>query len=255
MLYLIGTGLTAKDISLKSLEIIQRSKKVYLEIYTSKLKEQLKELEEIYKVKIHEASRNLLECTNEIINESINDEISLLIIGTPLLATTHTDLLIRAKEHNVSVNIIHNASIINVMGCYGLYSYSFGRIISIPYFEDNWKPTSFYNNIYNNKINNLHTLCLLDIRVSENEERFMTPNEALNQLMQCEEIERKGLIELNTEVFVICRFGTNEEAIYFGSIEEMLCKNFGKPLHSLIIPCKMDVLEREHVNILFNAKK
>ncbi|KCZ77245.1 diphthine synthase, partial [Anncaliia algerae PRA109] len=145
MLYLIGTGLTAKDISLKSLEIIQRSKKVYLEIYTSKLKEQLKELEEIYKVKIHEASRDLVECTNEIINESINDEISLLIIGTPLLATTHTDLLIRAKEHNVSVNIIHNASIINVMGCYGLYSYSFGRIISIPYFEDNWKPTSFYN--------------------------------------------------------------------------------------------------------------
>jgi len=35
-------------------------------------------------------------------------------------ATTHADLLLRAKEHGVGTKVIHNASIINAVGCCGL---------------------------------------------------------------------------------------------------------------------------------------
>jgi len=35
-------------------------------------------------------------------------------------ATTHTDLLLRAKERGIGTKVIHNASIINAVGCCGL---------------------------------------------------------------------------------------------------------------------------------------
>lgn len=251
MLYLIGTGLSSKDISLNSLEIIKRSKKVYLEIYTSKLEKQLKDLEEVYQVKIIPGSRNLLENTYTILEEASTDDITLLVMGTPLFATTHTDIILRAKERNVEVKVIHNSSILNVFGCCGLYSYTFGKIISIVFFEKDWKPTSFYMNILNNKMNDLHTLCLLDLRITEESERYMTPNEALYELLECESIEKRGLITLETEVFVISRFGYDTEEIVYGKIGELLERDFGEPVHSLIIPGKMDILEKEHVEMLF----
>ena len=35
-------------------------------------------------------------------------------------ATTHTDLIIRAKERGIQYKVIHNASILNAAGCCGL---------------------------------------------------------------------------------------------------------------------------------------
>jgi len=37
-----------------------------------------------------------------------------------LRATTHADLLLRAKERGVATKVIHNASIMNAVGCCGL---------------------------------------------------------------------------------------------------------------------------------------
>lgn len=76
-------------------------------------------------------------------------------------ATTHTDLVMRARELNVPVTIIHNSSIMNAIGECGLQLYNFGQTISIPFFTDTWKPDSFYDKIRDNKSLGLHTLCLL----------------------------------------------------------------------------------------------
>ena len=35
-------------------------------------------------------------------------------------ATTHTDMVLRAKEKGIEVKSIHNASIMNAIGCCGL---------------------------------------------------------------------------------------------------------------------------------------
>ena len=35
-------------------------------------------------------------------------------------ATTHSDLILRATERNISYQVVHNASIINAVGCCGL---------------------------------------------------------------------------------------------------------------------------------------
>lgn len=76
-------------------------------------------------------------------------------------ATTHTDLVIRARELGVPVQIIHNASIMNAVGACGLQLYNFGQTISIVFFTDTWRPDSFYDRIKENKAYGLHTLCLL----------------------------------------------------------------------------------------------
>ncbi|KAM0674153.1 hypothetical protein GVAV_002226 [Gurleya vavrai] len=266
MLYIIGTGLNNEyDLSLNSIEILKKAFNIYIEYYTSKININIENLQKITNKTITKLYRSDLEEKNFLIEESSKNDICLLIIGTPFFATTHTDLLVRAKENNVKVKIIHNASIMNVMGSYGLYSYSFGRTVSIPFYEKNWKPTSFYNKIYENLKSNLHTLVLLDIRVKEikkecrfseikeyEEERFMNPNTALNQLMECEEIEMKNIFLNKTKIFVISRFGCDDENVFYDSIENLIKKEFGKPLHSIIVPAKLDIVEKEHVEYLIN---
>jgi diphthine synthase len=79
-------------------------------------------------------------------------------------ATTHTDLVIRAKELGIPVQAIHNASIMNAVGCCGLQLYNYGQTISIVFFTENWRPDSFYDKIKQNREIGLHTLCLLGER-------------------------------------------------------------------------------------------
>ena len=76
-------------------------------------------------------------------------------------ATTHSDLWIRAKERNIPVTVIHNASIMNACACCGLQLYSFGQTVSLCFFTETWRPDSFYEKIEQNFNMKLHTLCLL----------------------------------------------------------------------------------------------
>lgn len=76
-------------------------------------------------------------------------------------ATTHTDLVVRAKQLGVDVKVVHNASVMNAVGICGLQLYRYGETISIPFFTDTWKPDSFYEKIQKNRELGLHTLCLL----------------------------------------------------------------------------------------------
>ena len=57
--------------------------------------------------------------------------------------------------------VVHNASIMNAVGCCGLQLYNFGRTVSIVFFTDTWRPDSFYDKIATNSAAGMHTLCLL----------------------------------------------------------------------------------------------
>jgi len=199
MLYLIGLGLgDAKDITLKGLEIVKKVGKVYLENYTSILSCDQKDLEELYGRKVILADREMIEqgC-QEILDAAEDDQgAAVLVVGDPMNATTHTDLLLRAVSRSIPYQIVHNASILNAVACCGLQIYSFGETVSIPFWTDTWKPDSFYDKIIRNKKNGLHTLCLLDIKVKEQNlellmkgikqsepPRFMSFSQAAEQLI------------------------------------------------------------------------
>ena len=108
MLYLIGIGLNnEKDISLNGLEAVKKADVVYLENYTSKLSCSVADLEELYEKKIILADRELVEQKAEetILKDAQNKNVAFLVIGDVFGATTHVDLMLRAKKLNIKVKI------------------------------------------------------------------------------------------------------------------------------------------------------
>jgi len=147
--------------------------------------------EEFYGKELVIADRELVETgSDDILAGADTEDVALLVVGDPLgcvfnnapcilvhtpdsapySATTHTDLLIRARTLGIRTQIIHNASILNASGACGLQLYNFGQTVSLVFFTETWKPDSFYDRLKENASLGLHTLLLLDIKVKEQSE-------------------------------------------------------------------------------------
>lgn len=270
MLTLIGLGLEPKDISLKGMERIEEADAVYLEKYTSIVMDE-KEIESVVGRSLLSAYREDIEGSDGrdplIIENAKSKKIVLIVVGTPLFATTHTELVIRAQELGIEVNVYHNASIQSAMGCCGFNSYGFGRTVSIPFFIDEWKPYDFIKNILNNFDNGLHTLCLLDIKINEptiatlmgkedkRYTRFMTIPEALSQILEAAAHFKNTQLN-SVKVVGIERLGLSSERFTYGTLEELKDKEYGSPLHSIIIPSEHgNTMEKECVERFFRSYK
>lgn len=262
VLFVIGLGLgDEKDITVKGLEAVRRCTRVYLEAYTSLLVVDRSKLEQFYERPVTVADRELVESNaDEILRGADVDDVAFLVVGDPFGATTHHDLLLRAKERHVPVNVIHNASIMNAIGCTGLQLYAFGQTISIPFFTDNWRPTSFYERLAQNAALGLHTLALLDIKVKEQSEenlkkgrrifeppRFMSVNTAVEQLLEAEQKHRLGVATPQSLAIGVARVGTEQQQIALGTLEQLRTHEFGAPLHSLVLVGQAHILEQEFI--------
>lgn len=109
MLYLIGLGLSYEsDITVRGLETVKKCKRVYLEAYTSILMAANKEsLESFYRREVILADRELVETgSDDILKDADTEDIAFLVVGDPFGATTHTDLVIRARELGIQVIIL-----------------------------------------------------------------------------------------------------------------------------------------------------
>lgn len=262
MLYLVGLGLgTEEDITVRGLKAVQSCEKVFLEMYTSILCVDKERLEKFYGKEVIIADRDMVETQSDFILDSAMNgkNVAFLVVGDPFCATTHTDLLVRAaKEKKIPVKAIHNASIMNAVAACGLQLYTFGQTVSIPFFEENWRPDSFYDKIKVNLSHGFHSLCLLDIKVKERSiealmrgldvfepPRFMTVNQALEQLMEIEQKRGEGVLSENTKVVGLARIGQDDQKIAVGTIAELLKEDFGAPLHSLVIVGETHPMEDE----------
>lgn len=271
MLYLIGLGLgDVRDITVKGLEIIRRCSKVYLESYTSVLSVGQAQLEEFYGKQLILADRELVEQGCAAVLEAAKEEdVAFLVVGDPLGATTHSDLMLRAHEQGVKTSVVHNASILTAVGCCGLQLYSFGETVSIVMWTDTWRPHSYYDKIAANRRRGLHTLCLLDIKVKEKSvenlikgrdiyepPRFMTAAEAASQLIEILELRKADGVppsELayseDSPCIGLARVGMETQCIKCCSLKEMSTYDLGSPLHSLVIPGKLHPMEIEMLRL------
>uniref|UniRef100_A0A6B2LDR0 diphthine methyl ester synthase n=1 Tax=Arcella intermedia TaxID=1963864 RepID=A0A6B2LDR0_9EUKA len=268
-LYLIGLGLgDESDITVKGLNAIKNCDYIYLESYTSVLGVQKQRLEELYGKVVLEADREKVESeVDEMIDLAKSHKVAFLVVGDPFGATTHSDLVLRAKEKNVQVEVIHNSSILNAVGVTGLQLYTFGQTVSIVFWTETWKPTSFYHKVKQNRDIGLHTLCLLDIKVKEQSElnllrgkkiyeppRFMTINTCIAQMLEAEDVHKEKVYSKETPCFGVARIGQKDQLIVSGTMEELLNVDFGGPLHSFIICGQMHPMELEFYK-LYNCKK
>jgi diphthine synthase len=235
MLYFVGLGL-AGDLTVEGMRIAKKSRKVYLDTYTSLIPEKEK-MEEILERTIILLDRKQMEEEDFLLGEAATQDIAILIGGDPLVATTHIELLVRAYRRGIACRIIHNASIYTAVTETGLQIYRFGKSASIVFPQKNFAPTSFFNTVQENLSRNLHTLLFLDV-VGE-EGRFMDPTTALQTLA--------GLGYLG-EVVVCSRLGYGDSAIRYGTVEEFadLPAHFwGNPPHILVIPASLHFMEEE----------
>lgn len=269
MLYLIGLGLgDEKDITLRGLEAVKKCEKVYMEAYTSLLSfglstDGLSTLEKLYGKPITVADREMVEeKVDSVLSEATSFDVAFLVVGDPFGATTHTDLVVRAKELGVEVKVIHNASVMNAVGICGLQLYRYGETISIPFFTDTWKPDSFYEKIQRNRELGLHTLCLLDIKVKEptweslcrgkklyEPPRFMTINTAIEQLLEIEQNRGESAYNEDTNCVGLARLGSEDQKIVAGTMRQLLAVDFGAPLHCLVIVGTTHPIEEEMLNV------
>ncbi|PIZ51009.1 diphthine synthase [Candidatus Woesearchaeota archaeon CG_4_10_14_0_2_um_filter_33_13] len=244
-LYLIGLGLsTEKDITIKGLETIQKCDLVYLENYTSLLQCTLEDLKKLYGKKLILANREITEQgEDKIIEEAKSKEVAFLVIGDPFSATTHVELFKSAREKNVKVKIINNASVLTSIGITGLQLYKFGRTASIPFLEEIPQLEAPYNLYRENTYLGMHTLFLLDLRPDLN--KFMTINRALEILENIEKRKGEKLIKDDLLVVGCARLGSDDFLVKSGPLKEIKMFDFGKPPHCLIIPGKMHFMEED----------
>lgn len=264
VLYMIGLGLgDAEDITLKGLRLVQEADLVVLEAYTSVLlsspdhdrsvEETAQHLASEWKLErpIVIAYRDIVEQqAEEIILEPAKEKkVAFLVVGDPVCATTHTDLWLRCQEQGIECHTIHNASIMGAAGACGLQLYTFGHTVSIPFFEDDWRPLSFYPKIKYNREGGMHTLCLLDIKVREPDfeamkrgrekylpPRYMTIQQAADQLIEAESTSKQQAYDpVKTLCVGLARMGLPTQRIVAGTLQDLSKCDCGGPLHSLVI--------------------
>eukprot|EP00825_Cyclidium_porcatum_P022379 TRINITY_DN24659_c0_g1_i1.p3 TRINITY_DN24659_c0_g1~~TRINITY_DN24659_c0_g1_i1.p3 ORF type:complete len:185 (-),score=39.55 TRINITY_DN24659_c0_g1_i1:99-653(-) len=168
----------------------------------------------------------------------------------------------------IKVEVVHNASIINAVGCCGLQVYRFGEIISIPFFTEKGDPIVFYNKILQNRKSNLHTLLLLDIKVKERTDenilknkkiyeppRFMSCKVAVEQLIEAEENLKGQAFTKETKCFGLARIGFPNQLIVSGKLADFLSIDMGEPIHSFVICAEeLHVIEEDMYNF-YKLKK
>jgi len=275
MFYLVGLGLgDAEDITCRGLKIVKSAKRVYLEAYTSILSVGKEALEEFYGREVILADREMVEQnSDEILKGAQTEDVAFLVVGDPFGATTHMDLMLRAKESNVPCLVIHNASIMNAIGCCGLQLYNFGETVSIVFWTDTWRPDSFFDKIESNKQRGLHTLCLLDIKVKEQTIKnlmrgrkiyeppmYMTVSQAASQLLEIiekrKESKQETVFTEDTVCIGVARIGSTSQQIVSAPLKSLVNVDLGSPLHSLVVSGNVHPLEEEmlkHFSIDFDT--
>ena len=139
----------------------------------------------------------------------------------------------------------------SAIGAAGLQLYNYGQTVSMVFFTDSWKPTSFYDRVKENRTIGLHTLVLLDIKVKEQSlenmargrliyepPRYMTVGQCAEQMLESEEIRGEGAYGPESLAVGAARVGAKGETFVSGTLKELAegaDEVLGGPLHSLVL--------------------
>ncbi len=248
MLTFVGLGLhDEKDITVKGLEAVKKAELVYAEFYTSHLMgTSIEKMEVFFGRKMTVLTREDVEQNTSWLSQAKEKNVVFLTGGDAMVATTHIDLRLRAKEMGIDTAIIHAPSISSaVSGLSGLQNYRFGKSTTIPFPYTRGDKTVIseapYDTIKMNKKNDLHTLVFLDI---DREKGFMDIRKAVSLLLEMEGRRGEGVL-VNTLAVGIARAGSDAPVVHADYIESLKDFDFGMPLHVLMIPASLHFIEAE----------
>jgi len=162
-------------------------------------------------------------------------QVALVVVGDPFAATTHVSLRLAAEKAGHTWKYLPNASIlVAAAGFLGLSHYRFGRTVSLPFPAPGFEPRSPLEQMAANRAGDLHTLVLLDLAPEIG--RFLLAGEAMAILRQR---DPSGQVVADDDLLAVAaRVGRASAAGFFGPFRELRGRDFGPPLHTLVVPAR-----------------
>jgi diphthine synthase len=255
-LVFVGLGLNdEKGITVKGLEETKMADAVFMETYTSRMPDfSMQRFEAMCGRKVQLITRQDLEedSGKVILQAAKTGKAVFLVPGDPFIATTHVTLRIDAEKQCIATRVVHGISIMSaIVSLSGLHNYKFGKTVTVP-FPENFSETP-YNVIAQNKKLGLHTLCLLDLKQTENQ--YLTINQALKQLQIVEDKKKQNVLTADTVAVGIARAGSDNPTLKADFIKNIVDFDFGEPPFSLIIPGDLHFMEVDALIAFAGAPK
>lgn len=241
MLTFVGLGLWDEaSVTVTGQEAIRSADRVFAEFYTSRLTgATIEDLEAAHDVEIELRDRSAVEADpTGILDASAAGSVVFLTAGDPMIATTHVDLRLRAHRRGLETRIVHGTTAATAAASLtGLQNYRFGKATTLPFPDSTGGagiPASVLETIDANRERGLHTLVFLDVKAER--EAFMTADTGAAQLAA----ERPELLGV-----VIARAGSPDPLVEADRVEALAERDYGPPLHLIVIPADLHHIERE----------
>jgi diphthine synthase len=250
----VGLGLGDQGVSIAGVNAIKQAEMAYLEHYTTPYAPRLlQELESATSKTVTIVDRGFVEDGKRILEEAARHEVVLAVQGDPMVATTHSDLLVRAVSRGIPTSIIHGATIPTAAAsASGLHYYKFGPTVTFTTDSLNFHQ-QVYKRVHQNLLEGSHTLLLLEYDT----ERMtgVSPSELMSGLIKAEQNFKREVVSEDTFVIVLSRVGTQGESVRAGTIAALKAQDFGEPPHVAIIPASMHFTEKEALAALTGLKE
>ena len=269
MLNVIGIGINEfGSLSMDSIEILKKSDIIFLERFTgfisdnflTKLKSLLddpKDKQSDSNIDIKFVKRWYIEDGREILEKSSLFNVSILVYGDPLVATTYNELLVRAKKQSIDVKVIHSSSgLISLIGETGLQPYKFGKMVTM--MSDPMSSITVYSTIYDNLCLGLHTLILTEYNNddginnfnSSSDPFYLSPKRVFEMLLKREEEMKLANISSDSFALVASKIGSNSSQILSGKIDSLSKMEYNGGPNTIIIPGSLHFIEDDSIRNL-----
>jgi diphthine synthase len=239
MLILAGLGISdERGITLEEVEEAKNSDYLFIELYTNIWQGNLQGLEKIIGKKVEILTRkDLEEGGDKILKLAAKKKVMIFVPGDPLVATTHSSLILECKKRKINYKILHNSSILSAVCETGMHAYKFGPSVTIPLREKiRGNVESIVEIIKQNKERGLHTLCFLDVDVEA--KKFLEVKDAISFLLENKAIEKEE------KVVVASCMGMSNQIIIWKEAKEFLNAGINLPA-VIIIPGTLHFTEKE----------
>ncbi|MFC6836009.1 diphthine synthase [Halomarina ordinaria] len=249
MLTFVGLGLwDERSITVEGRDALRDADRVFAEFYTSRLMGTTVEAVEAYHgVDVEVRDRTGVERDPDpVLDAAEAGDAVFLTAGDTMISTTHVDLRLRAAERGVETRVIHGTTAeAAAASLTGLQNYRFGKATTLPFpyaHGADGVPGSVLDTVADNRERGLHTLVYLDIKQERGE--YMTADVAANLLAE----------DLPDALAVaVCRAGSPDPLVRADRLAALADRAFGDPLHLLVLPGDLHLLEAEALSELAGA--
>ncbi|AQL43806.1 diphthine synthase [Halorientalis sp. IM1011] len=249
MLTFVGLGLyDERSITVAGRDRLREADRAFAEFYTSRLVgTSVPDLEAHHGVDIEVRDRAGVEQDPDpILDAAADGDAVFLTAGDPMISTTHVDLRLRAHDRGIDTRVVHGTTAQTAASSLtGLQNYRFGKATTLPFERahgGSGVPDSVVETVADNADRGLHTLVYLDIKAADDE--YMTADTAAD-LLADEYDERLAV--------AVCQAGSSDPTVVADDLSALADREFGAPLHLLVLPGDLHLLERDALVELADA--